>query len=142
MGSPQMNFIDARIASHNGVLCVEFGITDGRAKYSVKIPEGKMKDDNVKAFIDKDVILGIRPEHIHDDEMFLSLAKDGIVTVEVEVTELMGAETYLYLNLEGTQVTARVDPRTTAKQGDSIKIALDTNKIHLFDKESEKVILN
>jgi multiple sugar transport system ATP-binding protein len=142
MGSPQMNFIDAKLVSRSGVLCVEFGISNGSAKYSIKLPEGKVKDDSVKAFIDKEVILGIRPEHIHDDEMFLSLAKDGIVEVGVEVTELMGAETYLYLDLEGTQVTARVDPRTNAKQGDVVKVAFDINKIHLFDKETEAVILN
>jgi multiple sugar transport system ATP-binding protein len=142
MGSPQMNFVDAKLVSNSGQLCVEFGIIDGRAKYSIKLPEGKVKDDSIKAYIDKEVILGIRPEHIHDDEMFLSLAKDGVVDVEVEVTELMGAETFLYLNLEGTQITARVDPRTTAKTGDSLKVAFDINKIHLFDKETEKVILN
>lgn len=138
MGSPQMNFVDAKLVSRSGVLGVEFG----NGKYCIKLPEGKVKDESVKAFIDKDIILGIRPEHIHDDEMFLSLAKDGIVDVDVEVTELMGAETYLYLNLDGTQVTARVDPRTTARQGDSLKVAIDVNKIHLFDKETEKVILN
>ena len=142
MGSPQMNFIDAKLVSRNGVLSIEFGFKDGTAKYCVKLPDGKAKDDSIKAFIDKDVILGIRPEHIHDDEMFLSLAKDGIVDVDVEVTELMGAETFLYLNLEGTQITARVDPRTTAKVGDLLKIAFDLNKIHLFDKETEAVILN
>lgn len=142
MGSPQMNFIDAKIASHNGVLYVEFGFADGKPKYSIKIPEGKIKDESIKSFIDKDVILGIRPEHIHDDERFLAMAEESIVEVKVEVTELMGAETYLYLDLEGTQITARVDPRSTAKQGDTVKVAFDINKIHLFDKETEKVIIN
>lgn len=138
MGSPQMNFIEAKLVSKGGSLAVEFG----NGKYSIKIPEGKIKDDSIKAFIGRDVILGIRPEHLHDDEMFLSLAKDGIIEVKVEVTELMGAETYLYLNLEGQQITARVDPRSTAKQGDELKIAIDVNKIHLFDKETERVIMN
>lgn len=142
MGSPQMNFIDARLVSHGGVLGVEFGFADGKAKYCIKIPEGKIKDDKVKASIGRDVILGIRPEHLHDDEMFLSMAQDGIIEVNVEVTELMGAETYLYLDMEGQQLIARVDPRTTAKQGDTLKIAFDINKIHLFDKETEQVILN
>ncbi|HEX2938205.1 MAG TPA: sn-glycerol-3-phosphate ABC transporter ATP-binding protein UgpC [Ruminiclostridium sp.] len=142
MGSPQMNFIDAKIVSRNGALCVEFGYSDGNAKYCIKIPEGKIKDESVKSFIDKDVILGIRPEHIHDDERFLAMAEEGVVEAHVEVTELMGAETYLYLDLEGTSITARVDPRTTAQQGDNLKVAIDLNKIHLFDKETEKVIIN
>ncbi len=65
-----------------------------------------------------------------------------IVDVKVEVTELMGAETFLYLSLDGQSLTARVDPRTTAKVGDTLKIAFDINKIHLFDKDSEQVIMN
>ena len=64
------------------------------------------------------------------------------VTADVEVTELMGAETYLYLNCEGNAVTARVEPTSTAKSGDKIKVAFDLNKMHLFDKETEKTILN
>jgi multiple sugar transport system ATP-binding protein len=142
MGSPQMNFIDGKLVSHAGSLSVEFSVIDGKAKYCIKIPEGKIKDDSIKSYIGKEVIMGIRPEHLHDDEMFLSLAKDGVIEVKVEVTELMGAETFLYLNLEGQQITARVDPRTTAKTGDVLKIAFDVNKIHLFDKETEKVIMN
>jgi multiple sugar transport system ATP-binding protein len=142
MGSPQMNFIDAKLASQAGNLSIDFCFENGKNKYSVKIPEGKVKDDNLKSYVGKDVILGIRPENLHDDEMFISLAKDGVIDVNVEVTELMGAETYLYLNLNGQQLTARVDPRSTAKQGDIVKIALDVNKIHLFDKETEKVIMN
>ena len=55
---------------------------------------------------------------------------------------MMGAETYLYLTLDGINLTARVSPRTTAKPGDNIKIAIDVNNIHLFDKETEKVICN
>lgn len=137
MGSPQMNFLDARLVSRAGTFTVEFG-----GKYSVKIPEGKAKPELLKPFVGKDVILGIRPENLHDDEMFLSMASDGIVDVKVEVTELMGAETFLYLDLAGQQLTARVDPRSTAKEGDILKIAFDVNKIHLFDKETEKVILN
>jgi multiple sugar transport system ATP-binding protein len=139
MGSPQMNFIDAKVVEKDGAASVQFG-KDGA--YSIKIPDGKIKSGNVKDYIGKEVVLGIRPEHIHDDERFISLSPESIVNVDVEVTELMGAETYLYLNLDGQALTARVDPRTTAKAGDKLKVAFDVNKIHLFDKETEKVICN
>ena len=86
--------------------------------------------------------MGIRPEHIHDEEMYTSTMTDGLIKAKVEVTELMGAETYLYLNCEGNNFTARVDPSTLAKSGDEITVALDTNKIHIFDKETEKTITN
>ena len=69
-------------------------------------------------------------------------ATTGIIECMVEITELMGAETYLYLNCEGCPLTARVDPHTKAKPQDIIKVALDAKKIHLFDKETEKTILN
>jgi len=136
MGSPQMNFLDGTIAKEGDDYTFKFG------KYSVKIPANKNKDDVLKDYIGKDVILGIRPEHVHDEPDFLAKVNEGIVEANVEVTELMGAETYLYLTCEGNQITARVDPTSTAKTGDTIKIAFELPKLHLFDKETEKTILN
>ena len=86
--------------------------------------------------------MGIRPESIHDEEVFISNAHTGLIECLVEVTELMGAETYLYLDCEGTPLTARVSPRTTARSQDVITLAIDPNKIHLFDKETEKTVIN
>ena len=60
----------------------------------------------------------------------------------VKVYELLGAEVFLYFDVNGTQVTARVDPRTTAKTGDPISFSFDMEKAHFFDKESELVITN
>ena len=54
----------------------------------------------------------------------------------------MGAETYLYTNCEGQALNARVDPSSTAKPGDTIKVAIEPNRIHLFDKDTEKTICN
>ena len=138
IGSPQMNFIDATLSENGGKYFVNFGTEKA---YSVEMPESKI-NDAVKESVGKEVILGIRPEHLHDEEMFLSAATTGIVDCDVDVTEMMGAETYLYLNLDGIKLTARVSPRTTAKPGDTIKIGLDVNNMHLFDKETEKVICN
>lgn len=96
----------------------------------------------MKDYVGKEVVFGIRPENVHDEPAFLAKATDGIVESDVEVTELMGAETYLYLNCEGNAITARVDPTSTARTGDKIKIAFDLDKMHLFDKQTEKTILN
>ena len=57
-------------------------------------------------------------------------------------TELMGAETFLYLNVEGFSFTARVEPTSTARPSDNIDIVIDNTKIHLFDKETEQTICN
>ncbi len=60
----------------------------------------------------------------------------------IKVYELLGAEVYLYFDLGDTQITARVDPRTTARSGDPIKFALDMEKAHFFDAETEITIVN
>ncbi len=74
--------------------------------------------------------------------MFLEAYPEAVVEAKVEVTELMGPETFLYLDVNGVSLTARVDPRTRAKAGDVIKIGFDINKLHMFDKETEMTILN
>jgi len=145
MGSPQMNFVDSVLRKINGKYAVEFGYNEAKGtgkKYYVELPESKVDDDVLSPYVDQEIIMGIRPENIHDEEMFLSTATTGIIDATVEITELMGAETYLYLNCEGIQLTARVSPRSTARPQDVIKVALDANKIHIFDKETEKAIVN
>ncbi len=145
LGSPQMNFIDAVLKEEYGQYIVEFGSEDtprsNGVKYQIIVPESKANDD-LAHYVGKEIILGIRPESIHDEEMYLSNATTGVIEANVEITEMMGAETYLYLECEGIPLTARVSPRSTARSGDRIKIALDPNRIHLFDKETEKTIVN
>lgn len=136
MGSPQMNFIEGKIVKTSSGYAFQFG------GYSIAIPQEKNKDDVLKDYAGKEVSLGIRPEHVHDEPAILAKATEGVVETDVEVTELMGAETYLYLTCDGCSLTARVDPSSTAKSGDRIKVAFDLSKIHLFDKETEKTILN
>ena len=142
LGSPQMNFIDAELKEEYGQYIVEFGATNGRGnRYQIIVPESKVNED-LAAYVGKEIILGVRPESIHDEEMYLSNASTGIIDANVEITEMMGAETYLYLLCEGISLTARVSPRSTARPGDDIKVAIDPNRIHIFDKETEKAIVN
>ena len=146
IGSPQMNFIDSKLLKKNGKYVVEFGSEDTKTsrgvKYEVEIPEAKVDEELLEPLVDQEVVLGIRPECLHDEEMFISSATTGVVKATVEVTEMMGAETYLYLTCEGIPLTARVSPRSTARPQDEIKIALDPNRIHLFDKDTEKAVIN
>ena len=143
IGSPQMNFIDVTLHDKNGKLVVVFDDVEGAENngYEIEIPEGK-RTPELEAYIGKGMILGIRPEDLKDEEMFLSAASTGLVECTVDVTELMGAETFLYVTCAGRNMIARVSPRSTAKAGDSIKMAIDVNKIHLFDKETERVVLD
>ena len=146
IGSPQMNFIPAKLLMLNGKYTVEFGSEDTKTsrgrKFYVELPSAKSDNEALKYYVDKEVVLGIRPENIHDEEMFLSAAKTGIIEASVDVTEMLGAETFLYLTCEGIPLTARVSPRCTARPQDVVKLALDPNKIHLFDAADEHSLLN
>ncbi len=141
IGSPQMNFFEVTLSEANGKMYFEFGGDEYRRTYKIELPESKCTPA-VKEYIGKEVMLGIRPEHLHDEEMFLSAATDGIVKCNVDVTEMMGAETYLYFNCEGNNLTARVAARSMARPGDQIDIAMDLKYIHLFDKDTEKTLCN
>ncbi len=72
--------------------------------------------------------------------MFISNSPESIVEVTVRVYELLGAEVFLYLDVDNYEITARVNPRTTARPGDQIRVAMDLSKLHIFDKETEQVI--
>ncbi len=136
MGSPQMNFIDVLLGKEGN----DYTITFGKCKLTV--PANKAEGTNIANYVGKEVVFGIRPEDVHDEPDFIEKVGGAHVTCEVEVTELMGAETYLYLTCEGKAVTARVEPTSTAKAGDTCKIAFDLQKMHLFDKENEVTFLN
>ena len=146
IGSPQMNFIDSKLLKEGEDFFVEFGTEDTKTragvKYKIKLPASKNKDDVLEAYVGKEVIMGIRPEDVHNEEDLIAQFPDGIVEANVEVTELMGAETYLYMNCEEQTINARVSPTNTARPGDRIKITLEPSKIHLFDKETEITICN
>ncbi len=134
IGSPQMNFITATVVKKDDGTYLEFG------KTSIKVPEGKSA--KIADYVGKEVKFGIRPEDIHDEEGFIASAPESTVSAYVELTEMMGAEVFLYLKIEGLPFTARVNPRTTAKTEDTIKVAFDTNKLHIFDKDTELTICN
>ena len=147
IGSPQMNFIEALVNDDNdGNYYLEFGSEDTKTKrgvkYQVYLPETKTRHDVLKPYLEKKVIMGIRPEALRDEEMYLSAATTGVLECKVDVTELMGAETFLYLNCEDIPLTARVSPRSTARAGDTIKVAIDVNRICIFDKDTEQAIVN
>ena len=134
IGSPQMNFCDAEIVEKGSDLYVKFG--------SNEVKLAAEKAENAKAYVGKTVVMGIRPEDLYDDADSLAKFADYIVEADVEVTEMMGAETYLYVIIDGMNFIARVKPDSTAAVNAKIKIALDPTKIHLFDKETEKRITN
>ena len=136
IGSPQMNFIDCKVVRDEEGIKLAFG------SYAVKLPESKAEKLVEGGYIDKEVIMGIRPEDIKDEEIFINAGSSNVLDATVRVYEMLGAEVFLYFSVEGHDITVRVNPRTTARPGDTIKIALDTSKIHIFDKDTETTITN
>ncbi len=142
IGTPQMNFIDATLTKKGNDLYLNF------AGNSLKLPREKAGNPALKEYIDQTVILGIRPECISDDANLVATSDGAVMDCTVEVTELMGAEIYLYLSFEGREdvieegknVIARVPSRSASRTGDQIKVALDMSRCHIFDKDTEKCI--
>ena len=136
IGSPQMNLLDAKVVQSGSDVVLMFGSN------SIKLPEAKAKTLVDAGYVDKTVIMGIRPEDLYDTEMFISTSPDSVIDVDIKVYELLGAEVFLYFDIDNVSCTARVNPRTTARPGDTIKLALDMTKLHIFDKETEQVVLH
>ena len=136
IGTPQMNFINGSLVKKGDELYFEF---EGNA---IKVPADKANAPELQEYIGQEVIVGIRPESIHDQPAQISALESSTVDSYVEVTELMGAEIYLYLLIGETKLTARVSARSTSRAGDTIKIALDTARMHIFDKDTERCIVH
>jgi multiple sugar transport system ATP-binding protein len=138
IGSPQMNFIDVTLGEDGQGFYLEM---KGESEERLYIPAAKAKEA-LKAYAGRPVRLGIRPEDIYDDEAYIAANTGSAIRATVDVTEMMGAEVYLYLKCGDSVLNARVAPTTTSKAGDKVMAALNMNKIHLFDPESEEAILN
>ena len=137
IGSPQMNFFTVKLEKEGNDVVAKFG--DNK----IVVPQSKLAKFADESYIGKEVYMGIRPEDIDDDPEVVA-ASSASVECNVEVTELMGSETYLYLSTSGKEenIIARVDPRTASRAGQKIKVAFDVARLHFFDKETEATLLN
>ena len=133
IGSPQMNFIDARVSMEPRGACLSFGrhavLLDGRKAKAVEPYDGKV------------VELGVRPEDVHE----LGAPAEGKRLSEpfdakVDIYELLGSVVMLHCDSDGSSISASVSPETTARTGSKVQLAFDLDKVHLFDKDSEQAI--
>ena len=136
IGSPQMNFVDAVCKVEGEKVSLSFENT------TVVLPPAKAKKLADGGYNGKTVVMGIRPEDIGDSEIEIEAHKDAAFETDVTGYELLGSEVLLYFKVAGASMTAKVDSRTTARMGDHIKMAIDPEKIHVFDKETELTITN
>ena len=136
MGMPPMNFIDCKVVKSGADVLLMFG------SHSIKVPDAKAQKLISGDFLDKEVVLGIRPEDIHDEQLFIESSPESVIDARINIYEMLGAEVYLYFTIDQFDITARVNARTTARPGDTVQFAFDLSKIHIFDKETEEIIIN
>ncbi|MBI3947432.1 MAG: sn-glycerol-3-phosphate ABC transporter ATP-binding protein UgpC [Armatimonadetes bacterium] len=136
IGSPAMNFIPANLTGDASGVYVDAG------SFRVQIPEAKAKSNNGLArYIGRDVIFGVRPQHIYDKQLTLVPATPGnTVRCTVDVSEPMGSIVTLYLKAGPHNMVAEVDAETKAAIGAPVEVVFDMEKTHLFDRETEAAI--
>ena len=134
IGSPQMNFVDAVVEVKGDKASLVFG------EFRVDLPEAKAKKLISRGYTGKTVVMGIRPEDISNDPE--NLAKWPNIKSIVTNNELLGSESMVYYSVAGANMSARVPASTNAKYNDPITLAINPEKVHVFDKETELTITN
>ncbi|KLU61971.1 trehalose import ATP-binding protein SugC [Peptococcaceae bacterium CEB3] len=129
IGSPSMNFLKVNVKTDNGVpqlIHPGFHLAAAEKHRQILAP-----------YNGKEIMLGIRPEFVYDDDAFLSAHSDWTLEAKVEVVEPMGAENYVYLSVGGDNVVARFEASSQAKALENHRIAFDMAAIHYFDIETQ-----
>ncbi len=152
IGTPQMNFFkDSKLVTKNGKIYVEF--VGGN---SILLPNSLVERiKNKSEYIDtgKSITLGVRPEDIHQDQVFINNSPDTVIKARIDVIEKLGAETQIYCELDyagkessvidnSTQMIAKISSRAVVELKSIIELAFDANHLHMFDGETEATMLN
>ncbi len=132
IGSPSMNFFSVMVKGTKENIMVE---GDG---FQLNIPADRAH--GLDQYLGQEVTMGVRPEDIHDAAYIPPGIHTGTFNAQVDVTELMGNEVYLYLVTGKNSYVARVDPRTQARVGNTVSIAANLDNVHFFSKSNEKAI--
>ncbi len=137
LGSPQMNFFKAVILKEGDKTFVTFG------ENKIEVPQLRARRLMDHSYFGKDIIMGVRPEDIHDEPVFIENSPETIIKAEIDVIEKLGNETILYMKVDGKEdyTIARIDARSTAVAGESVKLAIDAKHIHFFDPITELTIM-
>jgi multiple sugar transport system ATP-binding protein len=132
IGSPAMNFFNGTLVNEEGRLFVDTG------DFRVRVPEDRK--EAFGPYAGKEVIMGVRPEHVHAPEFAPPSIQAEPVSTEVEVVELLGHELHLFLNSGKNSFVGTVDPRFDVHAGNKIDVVFDMSQMHLFDKATELAI--
>ncbi|WRS27193.1 sn-glycerol-3-phosphate ABC transporter ATP-binding protein UgpC [Oscillospiraceae bacterium MB08-C2-2] len=136
IGSPQMNMLPVIITQREDGWAAMLGQTP------IRLPQSKIQQKDMTQYDGQEAVLGIRPESLYDDPAHLENPENSVFQVKTELVEMMGSEIYLYGDSENGKIIARLPAHSHADHGATIQLAMDTSKIHLFDKESGLAIFH
>ena len=133
IGSPAMNFIEAKLARQDGKVVVDGGVfrAEVPAEYTPKLAD----------WVGRPIIFGIRPEDINDRALQPAGANSAVIRATVDVHEPLGSDIILYLTSGDHNIVARVDARSQARMGQSAEVVLDMKKMHVFNPDTHAAIL-
>jgi len=132
IGSPAMNFIDVKLIERDGKVAVEC------KDFVLDVPESKAQI--CRQHLGEDVIMGIRPEDTHDADYCPHGITKSLLEVRVDVTEMLGREVVTHLASKNIQLVGIFDSRTKAGVGNTISVACNLERMHIFDKQTELAI--
>ena len=162
IGSPSINLVESRLAQDNGRL----EVTLGEHKLAVDDQVARNRS-GLADYVDKEIILGIRPEDFEDASLEPDTPTDRRVKVKADLTEPLGSEVLIHFSTEATgivssaaaadvgedadvrlgegdeattRLVARVSPKTRVALGSEIELAVDTTRLYFFDPESREAI--
>jgi len=132
IGAPTMNFIDCVITREDGRICAK------SPGMHFNIPEGKAP--LLESLIDKEAILGLRPEHIKYFTAAEENGSENTFHATVWVVEPLGSEQLVYLKDESGTLISRFDPQVVVRTGDTVELFADIDSGHIFDKETGQAV--
>jgi multiple sugar transport system ATP-binding protein len=129
-----MNTFEASLESRDGGMVISF---DGG---ELNIPTSRVSDGSLDGYVGKSIIIGIRPEDFHIEDEQKSLGNSSLIDTQVELSEQIGSGVYLYVLCGGKQLIATLPPSCAARHGESVRLAVDCDKLYMFDKDNEESI--
>jgi len=134
IGTPAMNFVDARIEMVDGAAYIDAG--------SFRVKANQEQSEKLKDYVGKPMVFGVRPEDIFDKALspLVKPTPDNTIRAGVDVIEPMGPIVTMYLNANGSSLIATIDAETKAKENEEIELVLDIDKTHIFDKATEQAV--
>jgi multiple sugar transport system ATP-binding protein len=143
IGSPAMNLLRSRLVNGAGPPAIELG------PHRLPLPDSLLaRRRSLSEYVGRELVVGIRPEDIEDAAFAPTAPPESQLDVTVALAEPMGAETIAHLHVNGERtdvleeaaLVARLNPRTSAETGSRVRIAVDVERLHFFDQETEAAL--